>query len=148
MLLALKQSIRNLVAYGRQVRRREMAGEFACRDVGACDLLRPFDDVRVGDFLTAHADLDIGAVFHRERFELFKQVAAENSRMGHRRLVDALMMEPGKGAKASRARRLFVAMNEPEERIVELGAGFGRGGNACAEIGVERLRKRGSGLCV
>ena len=125
-----------------------MAREFARRDIRACDLLRPFDHVRVGDFLTAHANLDVGAVLHRERFKLFKKVAAENSRMGHRRLVDALVMEPGKGAKAWRASGLFVAINEPEERIVELRAGFRRRRNACAEIGVERLRKRGSGLCV
>ena len=80
-----------------------MAGELARRDIGACDLLRAFDDVRVGDFLTAHADLDFGAVLHRKRFKLFKKVAAENSRMGHRRLVNARAFELGKGAKAWRA---------------------------------------------
>ena len=60
--------------------------------------------------------------------------------MGHRRLVDALGVEPGKRAQARRAGQLFVAVNEPEERIVELGARFGRRRSARAEIGVKRLR--------
>ena len=145
---ALEQPVRDLVAYRRQARGREMARKLARGNIGARNLLSALDDVRVGDFLIAHPDLDLGSILGRKRLKLLKKIAPKNSRMGHRRLVDPLAMEPGKSAQALRAGQLFVAVNEPEERIMKLGARFGRRRSARAEIGVKRLRQRRSGFRV
>ena len=96
--LALKQPIRNFVADGREARRREMAPELTCRDIGAGNLLRTLDHVRVGDLLPADTYLDFGAVLGHKRLKLLKEVAPESGRMRYRRLVDTRTLQPGESA--------------------------------------------------
>ena len=75
-----------------------MAGKFGGRDAFAAEFIALIEDVRVGDFLVAHADIDVGAIVGDQKRQLFEQISAEGARLGDGRRIDARALEFGIGA--------------------------------------------------
>ena len=69
-LFTLPQAVREFVADRGKPGRWEMVRKLARGNVRAGGLLRPLDDVWIGDFLSADARLDARAIFRHERVEL------------------------------------------------------------------------------
>ena len=103
----------------------------------AGQLIAALDHVRVGNLLGADADLDRGAVFAHQRFELLKQIGAELGRLCHRRRVNAGFAELGEGARAGES-RAGRRVNQAQLGIAEQGAGRARGRLALFEKALDR----------
>ena len=136
-----EQAVGDFIPDNRERRRGEMTREFRRGHAAAAELVAGFEDIGVGDFLGADADLDFGAEFRHERLELLQQIGAEILRLRHRRRIHAGRREFGEGARA-RGRRAVGAVAHAQARITEARAHLRARRDAGIEELVERRTKR------
>ena len=145
-LRRLPQPVGHLVADRGEDRRREVAGQFAGRDLALEQLVAAVEHVGVGDFLRARPHRQHGAELLHQRAQLLEQVGAEGARLGDGGGVDAGGGQLGPGAAGER-RRPARLPGQPQLGIAEpraLGAvGRGAVGDEAGEGGPQRRHRIG-----